>query len=196
MGTKNTKIVANSLVTSNEFKNFVNPVAYFNNSKSTGATGIQWHPSWTLKDTQAIFFNTVGYTDGLLIALADNMTDTSGGYLIHISDPTISDANQHVSGLGPLTNASQLTVRHIAPGTFFSGHIDRFWIVFQGTSLIVGKNEPVEDNIIFTDMFLPIYDLRFFGFGTNTGSGHLRAVDNIQIVVSPSEQMVAGKVYY
>ena len=159
----------------------------FFQAKATGATGMQWNPTWRLhRDPQTGFANFTflasQFKHGLLIGLSNGMSDTAGGVVLHIGGKNYSN-NQYSNGMSSMHNVNQMTVYNHRP-VFDIGQSVHFWVQVQPYKILVGLGTRIGDQLLLDCKVPDTRVLEFFGFGTNTGDDYIRVIDNVAVVRS------------
>jgi hypothetical protein len=162
--------------------------AIFARSPATAATGMQWHPSWSspVDDRVAVVFDAA-FDRGLLLGVGRGMTDTNGGYVVHLLSP--DRASQQASGggemlvygLSDMLRPSEIRVTGLHKAENAGGFATRtFWFRHGPSECELGRGSVVGSDVIFKAPHrCADKHLRFIGFGTSCDSAYERTVTRV-----------------
>lgn len=160
---------------------------------ATAGSGAAWDHTWRFsRPDRGAFYFTTTFDHGLLVTLGRAMSDTGGGYAIHIRSPDHDDPNRFNYGISDLNNINSVQTFASEHGPFRQVP-QTYWVRYApGGKFELGRGRRFGANVIFavdfpfkTHLFnLPGPDVRFFGFGTSSASAG-RTVDGVAVVDRP-----------
>ncbi len=145
----------------------------------TWVTGMQWNMAWTLPGEFAF---TATYSQGLLVGLGGAMTDTAGGYVVHLRAPS---GNELLYGISDMNYGGKIHCLARVPRTLdfrprryevraTTGHVS-LWedgrpVFDTNLATLFNNNRAIQDN------------LKFFGFGSSSEDSADRTITQLEMV--------------
>jgi hypothetical protein len=160
----------------------------------TGPTGMQWDMTWRFPQADnGAFVFTAEFGQGLMVGLGRHMTDTTGGYIIHIRAPANDNPGEYLYGISPMQN--MWDIRAFASeelGKCPPFEEQTFWVRYAPRGIFtLGRGSQIGERVIFHTDYpyrtnlhnLPVTGLKFVGFGTSApGCQGYRRITGMNIV--------------
>lgn len=153
--------------------------ANFPQTPATWSTGLQWDKSW---EAQCVVFDA--HLDrGLIVGVGRGMTDTNGGFVVHILAPDRASDDLLLFGLADMLEPSQIRTLGMQKITNAGGFAKRtYWLWYDDKECALGQGDVVGERVIFRAPHKSDTDhLRFIGFGTSCDSPHERTISRVGI---------------
>jgi hypothetical protein len=156
----------------------------FPQTPATWSTGLQWDKSW---ESQCVVFDT-SLDRGLMVGVGRGMTDTNGGFLVHILAPDRASQQGEellLFGLSDMLEPSQIRKLGMQKSANAGGFAKRtYWLHYDDKECTLGQGDVVGERVIFRapHKCLSTSDsghLRFIGFGTSCDSPHERTISRV-----------------
>lgn len=157
--------------------------ALFPHTPATWNSGMQWSFSWRLPQTNrgTIVFDTT-LDQGLMVGFSSAMTDTGGGYLVHILAPD-KDNVSALYGVSDMLSPS-LVHAYASEPMATEPHKRRYMLTYDNGHVTLSN----ENGVIFDQPYAfanqtsnyPQQNINYFGFGTSS-VGAPRSIDNVNI---------------
>lgn len=158
--------------------------ALFPHTPPTWNSGMQWSFSWRLPQTNRgrVAFDTT-LDQGLMVGLSSAMTDTGGGYLVHILAPDKDNVNA-LYGVSDML--SPALIHTFASEPMSTEPRKRGYLLSYDNGRFRLENE---HGVIFDQPYpfanqtsnFPQQNINYFGFGTSS-VGAPRSIDNVAIL--------------
>ena len=139
----------------------------------TAQTGMQWDASWKFPraDKGAVTF-TANVEKGLMVGLSRGMTDTAGGYVMHVLAP-VAGSEALLYGVSDMYNINDVRAYKTAEPK--SKYEQTFWISYDNGTFAMGYGVNGGYNEIFSTPYpfvtrnhnAPMTGIRFIGFGSS-----------------------------